>query len=124
MKVEFPSDNERLGRVLYALANADVTPELRISYTVKDREALKNTLLGAAVADAREKAAVLARAAGVELGAVQTIDYTLGDVVTDCSPMSRNVLMSKAMADGTYDLNVEPDDISVSDSVSVVWEIV
>ena len=56
MKVEFDSDNDRLGRILYALANGKVRPEFRISYTVKDPEATKNTLLGKAVKDAREKA--------------------------------------------------------------------
>ena len=34
LKVEFPSDNDRLGKVLYALANCKVRLEFRISYTV------------------------------------------------------------------------------------------
>ena len=50
MKVEFLSDNDRLGKVLYALANCKLRPEFRISYTVRDPEAAKNTLLGKAVA--------------------------------------------------------------------------
>ena len=62
LKVEFDSDNERLGKILYALANGKVRPEFRISYTVKDPEATKNTLLGKAVKDAREKASVLTEA--------------------------------------------------------------
>ena len=55
LKVEFESDNERLGKVLYALANSPVRPEFRLSYTVKDPEAVKNALLGKAVTDAKEK---------------------------------------------------------------------
>ena len=58
LKVEFKSDNDRLGRILYALANCIVRPEFRISYTVKDPEATKNLLLGKAITDAAEKAAV------------------------------------------------------------------
>ena len=46
MKVEFESDNDRLGTILYALANCSVKPEFRISYTVKDPETAKNELLG------------------------------------------------------------------------------
>ena len=42
MKVEFPSDNDRLGRILFALANSSVEPEFRISYTVSDPEAATN----------------------------------------------------------------------------------
>lgn len=51
LKVEFESDNDRLGKILYALANGKVRPEFRISYTVKDPEAAKNLLLGKAVTD-------------------------------------------------------------------------
>ena len=74
-KVEFASDNDRLGRVLYALAACPVRPEFQISFTVKDPESAKNLLLGKAVADAKEKAAVLSGAAGVALKEIQSIDY-------------------------------------------------
>ena len=76
MKVEFDSDNDRLGRVLYALANCPVKPEFRLSYTVKDPEVAKNELLGKAVTDARAKATVLTQAAGVSLKDIQNIDYS------------------------------------------------
>ena len=42
LKVEFESDNDRLGKILFALANCKGKPEFRISYTVKDPEATKN----------------------------------------------------------------------------------
>ena len=59
-----------------SLANCDVKPEFRLSYTVKDPEAAKNELLGRAVADAGEKASVLTKAAGVALKEIQSIDYS------------------------------------------------
>ena len=74
MKVEFDSDNDRLGKVLYALAKCPLQPEFRLSYTVKDPEAAKNELLGKAVADAQAKAVVLTQAAGVTLKDIQSID--------------------------------------------------
>ena len=80
MKVEFESDNERLGKVLYALAHSPVRPEFRLSYTVKDPEAAKNELLGKAVTDAGAKAAVLTQAAGVALKDIQSIDYSWGQI--------------------------------------------
>ena len=126
MKVEFPSNNQRLGKVLFALANGPVTPEFHLSYTVGDPEAVKNALLGRAVADAREKAAALTRAGGVELGELQTIDYSWGQADLEVRPMNGRVMM-KSMAEpaaNSYDLNVEPDDIELTDSVTVVWEIV
>lgn len=126
LKVEFPSGNDRLGRVLYALANCKVRPEFRISYTVSDPEAAKNALLGKAVADAKEKASVLAQAAGVTLKDIQTVDYSWGEIDFEYRPMSNEVMMeccTAPMAAKSYDLDIEPDDISVSDTVTLVWEI-
>ena len=126
VKVEFDSDNERLGRILYALANAkDIHPDFRLSYTVKDPEASKNQLLGKAVADAKAKAEVLTKAAGVSLKDIKNIDYSWGEIQFEYAPMNRNMFCNKVMADGAgaFDMNIEPDDISVSDTVTVVWEI-
>ena len=128
MKVEFDSDNERLGRVRYALANCPVKPEFRLSYTVKDPEAAKNELLGKAVTDAQEKASVLTQAAGVSLKDIQSIDYSWGQINFEVQPMSR-MLMAEECCEApiagarSYDMDIEPDDIEVSDTVTVLWEI-
>ena len=126
MKVEFDSDNIRLGKILAALAGSRAKPEFRISYTVKDPEAVKNELLEKAVADARKKAEVLADAACLTLGSIQTVDYSWGKVDLEISPMNRMVKMSEIEAAGnedTFAMNIEPDDIEMSDTVTVVWEI-
>ena len=124
LKVEFPSDGERLGRILYALANCKVRPEFRISYTVKDPEAAKNLLLGKAVADAKEKAAVLTKAGGVTLKEIQSIDYSWGEIDLEYRPMDRMVLSEKCLAaDDSLAFDIEPDDVEASDTVTVVWEI-
>lgn len=126
LKIEFKSDNDRLSRILYALANCSVRPELRISYTVKDPEATKNLLLGKAVTDAAEKAAVLTRAGGVRLKDIQSIDYSWGEIDFEYRPMrgdARIECCSVQMSAKRYELDIEPDDIDVSDTVTVVWEI-
>lgn len=86
LKVEFESDNERLGKILYALGNCDLNLEFRISYTVKDPEAAKNELLGKAVKDAKEKASVITAAAGVTLKDIQSIDYSWGGLSLRSAP--------------------------------------
>lgn len=125
LKIEFASDNERLGAVLYALAHSAVRPEFRISYTVKDPEAVKNTLLGKAVADAKEKAAVLSQAGGVTLKDIQSIDYSWGEIALEYTPLRSNRLAEYDVAPmaKAYSLDIEPDDIDVSDTVTVIWEI-
>ena len=126
MKIEFDSDNERLGKILYALASCELKPEFRLSYTVKDPEAAKNELLGKAVTDAREKAAVLTAAAGVTLKDIQSIDYSWGEIDFEVNPMHRMVIEGACLGAApasSYDLDIEPDDIEVADTVTVVWEI-
>ena len=129
IKVEFPSDNDRLGKVLYALANCPVKPEFRLSYTVSDPEAAKNELLGKAVTDAKEKASVLTQAAGVTLKDIQSIDYSWGEIDFEYRPMNRMLMADECLATpmvaegASYDMDIEPDDIEVSDTVTVLWEI-
>ncbi len=128
MKVEFPSDNDRLGKILFALANSSVQPEFRISYTVSDPEAAKNALLADAVADAKEKAAVLSQAAGVVLKDIQNIDYSWEKIDFEVGPIKRFSaagcgILPLAKETASFDLDIEPDDISTSDTVTVIWEI-
>ncbi|MBR4668305.1 MAG: SIMPL domain-containing protein, partial [Butyrivibrio sp.] len=115
VKVEFDSDNTRLGKILFALANAKaIHPDFRISYTVKDKEASKNELLGKAIADAKAKAAVLTSAAGVALKDIKTIDYSWGEIDFEYSPMRGDMLCKAAMVDescGAFDMDIEPDNI-------------
>ena len=127
MKLEFDLDNDRLGKILFALGQSDLKPELRISYTVKDPEAVKNSLLGEAVKDAKEKAAALTQAAGVSLKEIRNINYSWGELDLEVRPM--NAMLSHSMArgsakmTGSYDMNIQPEDIEVEDTVTVVWEI-
>ncbi len=127
MKVEFASDNDRLGRLLFALSNCPVKPELRLSYTVRDPEAVKNDLLGKAVTDAKGKAAVLAGAAGIALKGIQSIDYSWGQIDLEVHPMGKLCMEecydSAELGAGRYDMDIEPDDIEVTDTVTVIWEI-
>lgn len=124
VKVEFSSDSDRLGKVLSAVANCKLHPEFFLSYTVSDAEAVRNELLSKAVEDSRVKAAVIARAAGISLGEIQTIDYSWSSTELEVHPMNRpmgsDIRAAKAVS---FDMDIQPDDISLEDSVTVVWEI-
>lgn len=127
LKAEFESDNERLGKILYALAHCPVRPRISLSYTVKDPRAAKNELLAKAVADSKEKASVLAEASGVTLLGIQSIDYSWGQVSFEVHPMNSMLMAEEceipSAGAGSYDLDIEPDDLELSDTVTVVWEI-
>ena len=56
------------------------------------------------------------------------IDYSWDGIDFECRPM-RNAMLAAKLAspmdedNGSYDLDAEPDDIEVSDTVTVIWEI-
>ncbi len=126
LKLEFPSDNQRLGKVLHALAYSGLKPEFHIGFFASDPESVRSALLADAVADAREKAQALTGAAGVELKEIQSIDYAKADL-----NLSVNTLHMPMMAKGmareesidSFDMDIQPDDMELCDTVTVIWEI-
>ncbi|MBQ1632636.1 MAG: SIMPL domain-containing protein [Clostridia bacterium] len=122
LSIGFPWDNDRLGEVLSALSDNALTPEIRIAYTVKDREAAKNQLLGAAVADAKAKAEVLTKAAGVRLSGIRHINYSIDENEFAVHPVMYSGLSRKTAADCAAP-EIVPEEITAEDSVTVVWEI-
>lgn len=126
-KIEFPADNTRLGKTLYALGHSVIRPEFRIEYTVAEPEKCKNELLARAIMDSKEKAEVLTKAADVSLGDILTIDYSWGEIEFVSRPMEKMMLeeccLREAPMSGAYDMDIDPDDIEVSDNVTVVWSI-
>lgn len=126
MKIEFPADNERLGKMLYALAHCPASPEFSIEYTVADPEASKNELLGKAVKNSLKKASVLAEASDVKLGKIISIDYSWGEIDFVSKPlqeMSLRCCEPEVSYSASYDMDIEPDDIDITDTVTVVWAL-
>lgn len=125
IKLSFDTDNERLGQILSALSGSSLAPEFTLSYTVKDKEAARNELIGKAVSDSMAKAKVLTEAAGVKLGDIQDIDYSWSETELEIRPMNR-AMMAKCDSFGAAAAcapDVVPDNITITDTVTVVWEI-
>lgn len=123
-EIQFPNDNKLLGRILYELSVCSVKVEFSIDYTVKDKDAVKREALKRAVENSRLKAEIMTTAAGVKLGEVQSIDYSWGEINIRTSPIEMLQMSSKSMlAEPSYDIDIEPDDIDVADTVTIIWEI-
>ena len=124
LKLEFDFDSQRLSKVLGAIAVCIAEPELNVQFTVKDKEAVDAALLQSACANAKAKAEILTKASGVTLGELVSIDYNWSEPHL-YSPtryeMEADCLMKISAA--PTDMDIEPDDIDVSDSVTFVWEI-
>lgn len=127
MKLEFPADNEMLGKVLAAVSRCAGQPEFTIHHTIADPEAAKNELLAKAVEDSKAKADILSKAAGVQLKGIINIDYSWGEIDFVSRPVN-DLMLRKCYDecveyDAGIDIDIEADDIEVNDTVTVVWEI-
>lgn len=104
-----------------------IRPEFSIEYTVADVEKCKNELLHKAIEDSIQKAQVLTTAANVKLGEIQAIDYSWGEIDFVTKPLNEMRLMEctecEMSAPGAYDIDIEADDINVTDTATVIWEI-
>lgn len=125
MLIEFDADNKKLGEILYALAHSVITPEISIEYTVSDPEKHKDQLLKNAIEDSKHKAEVLANAANVKLGDIVSIDYSWGEINFVSEPIQSFAFASaeKSIDSNGYDIDIEADDIDVTDTVTVIWKI-
>ena len=65
----------------------------------------------------------MAIAAGVSLGEVQSIDYSWGEIDIRTSPVDKFELKKSYALESSYDIDIEPDDIDLADTVTMVWEI-
>ena len=124
LKVEFDFDTKRLAQTLYAISKCLAQPELSIAFTVKDASAVNKELLRSATINAKEKAQILCDASGVELGELLSIDYNWSElnIVSHTEYMLEEKCMAMPVG-GLADIDIEPDDIDVSDTATFVWEI-
>ncbi len=128
MYIEFPIDNKLLGNLLYALVKSGIEPKFKVGYTILDSEKAKyrNTLIENSVKNASEKAKILVKSANVSLGDIISIDYLDNkiDYYDEVGDYAANKMMSyAAVSEDTYNFDIEADDMVISDSVNMIWEI-
>ena len=117
--VELPADKELLNRVLQQIAEGHSGAEVSISFSVKDTDALHKKVLARAVQDAKENARTLAEAAGLTLGEIVQMDYGWSEVRV----YDRRMDMVCESGPAEYGPDIEPEDVSSQDSVTLVYEL-
>lgn len=123
LRLEFDFNMARLSEALSAIADCLSHPQLSIAFTVKDATEINEEMLRSAAANARRKAEILCKASGVSLGSLIAIDYNWGelDIVSSTSySMADECLAAPMMAKS---IDIEPEDIDVTDTATFVWEI-
>ncbi|MBQ7491957.1 MAG: SIMPL domain-containing protein [Clostridia bacterium] len=125
LNLAFDLEMDRLSAALSAMAESTSEPEFSVQFTVRDEEAAAAALLENAVRNAREKAELLCRASGVALGGVQSIQYHWDghSFVSDTRCEMANGALPMLAASKRAAMDIAPEKIRVSDTVTIIWEI-
>ena len=123
IKVDLGMDNVLLNKIIKGVGKFIKNAQIDIGYTVRDPRPSQLKILERAVKDAHEKARIMASAAGCTLGDVYSIDYSHEDI--HIYSQARNIhSVEEAKACSPESLDITPDDLAVSDEVSVVWYLI
>jgi uncharacterized protein YggE len=120
MQIELPVDRALLNKVLRHVAQGHSGAEIRLAFSVKDKDALRKRVLAQAVQTARENAETLASAAGLKLGKLMQMDYGWAEVRIYDREAS---MVCGAPAMPAFDADIEPEDVGAEDNVTLVYEI-
>jgi len=121
LEIDIPMDKDLLNKVLRQVAQGHSGAQIRLAFTVRDKDALRKKALTQAVQTARENAETLVAAAGVKLGKLEHIDYGWAEVhVYD---RQASMLCERMAAGPAYDADIQPEDVAAVDNVTLVFEI-
>lgn len=123
LKLAFGFDTNLLALTLDAISRCGANPKISISFTVADATAISDELLRSAAQNARKKAEVLASASGVTLGEIVSVvyDWIELDVFSKTRFLGSN--FDEMPCTVAKPMDIEPEDIDVSDSATFIWSI-
>ena len=120
MQIELPVDKTLLNKVLGHVAKGHSGAEIKLAFSVRDKDSLRKRVLTAAVQVAKENAETLASAAGLKLGKLMQMDYGWAEVrIYD----QESVMVCEGSVMEDYNADIEPEDVGADDSVTLVYEI-
>lgn len=123
IRIDLGIDNVLLNKIVRGIGKFIEGADINIGYTVLDPRPAQLRMLEKAVKDAREKAYIMAKALGCELGNVINIDYGFHEVHVYAE--ARNIHSNAEASACTSDsLDITPEDLSVNDNVQVEWELI
>lgn len=122
IKVDLGMDNMLVNNIIKGVGKFIPSAQISIGYTQKDPRPTQLKMLERAVKDAHDKAEIMAKAAGCQLGEVSEIEY--GEMEVHIYSQAREIhCAEEAVSCTPNSLDITPDDLVVSDNVNVVWKL-
>lgn len=123
IKIDLGIDNVLVNKIVRGVGKFIQDAQISIGHTVQDPRPHQLKMLERAVKDAREKANIMAGALGCMLAEVSKINYSREDV--HIYSQARNIhSAAEAQASTAESLNITPEDLAISDDVTVEWVLV
>ena len=123
IKIDLVIDNVLVNKIVRGVGKFIQDAQISIGYTVQDPRPHQLKMLERAIKDAREKANIMAGALGCMLAEVSKINYSREDV--HIYSQARNIhSAAEAKASTAESLNITPEDLAISDDVTVEWVLV
>ena len=123
LSFEFKNDNEKLSKSVANIMACDVTPRIEFFFKSSDREGMKNRALADACKNAKNEAEIIVQSVGAHLGRLITVKRNVRE--REYEPYDDLCLMEATIGCARdMTLDVDPEDSSVSEEVTMVWEIV
>jgi uncharacterized protein YggE len=122
LELELPLDNELVNALLLGIASSLDELEFQISFGVRDPKAHQQALMQDALASAQETATPIAESTGVALREILHIDYSFRELHIRSESYAYELTSPTMLTDAAPDFN--PDDIKLTEHVTVTWRIV
>ncbi len=120
VKIDLDMDTVLLNNIVRLIGERLKQAELNIGYTVRDPRPSQLRMLERAVTDAKDKAEIMAKACGCSLGAVKNINYSWQKLHVYSQARALHSA-EEACYCNVESLDITPDDLAVSDDVTVEW---
>lgn len=122
IKVDVGMDNVLVNNIVKGVGKFIAEAQINIGHTQRDPRPTQLKMLERAVTDAKEKAQIMAKALGRELGEVKSIVY--GEMHVEVFSEARKIYNNEeASASTPGSLEITPDDLAISDNVEVEWNL-
>ncbi|MBX0331971.1 SIMPL domain-containing protein [Pontibacter sp. HSC-14F20] len=124
MELELPLDKALINKLLGQIARHMDDLDFSISFGVKDASDHQQQLILQAITKAKENAALIAEATGVELREILDIDYSYRELTIRSQQHDYAVYDSQVLMEASAPApDIEPDDIDVAETVTITWRI-
>ena len=122
IKFEFPNDNEKLAKSIGGILDCKIEPRIEFYFRSSDVEGMKNRALADACRNAKTEAETIVQSVGAGLGKLLSVERNVRRSYDDEDYMVCNIA-APIRASNDIIMDVDPEDASVFEDVTMVWEI-